>query len=386
MRHENPLLTHAIYIGRYNINAISANPNLNPNMITRFTHLAWNWENLSIHRNVTWHFIESNPNLRWDMEAVSKNYNITFKEFYDSFESEMFQNNPNLEWEMYWVVQSHQITWDNINDDSLGIDWSASEKAVPYVGISYNPNITWQNVMERRDINWNYEALSTNPNVTIEIVKSNLNREWDWLELTEHKNITTKMIMENPDLPWEFEDRLTGKQPIDIEYIYFCMEKLGHNLPWNCISSSKYISWDVIVANNLPWDKKSVSSNINITWEIVCNNPNYGWDFGMLSANPNISWDIVVINSNLPWDFGKMSSNPNITAGIVFSNYGLPWDFEAISANEFCHHEFFVSEQYKKILVKRFMNICGEKLIQAACHPSRINYWHEDAVGDYGEF
>ena len=67
MRHENPLLTHAIYIGRYNINAISANPNLNPNMITRFTHLAWNWENLSIHRNVTWHFIESNPNLRWDM-------------------------------------------------------------------------------------------------------------------------------------------------------------------------------------------------------------------------------------------------------------------------------------------------------------------------------
>jgi len=32
---------------------------------------------------------------------------------------------------------------------------------------------------------------------------------------------------------------------------------------------------------------------------------------------------------------------------------------------------------YKKKLVKKFMDTCWEELIQKACHPSRIENWHE---------
>ena len=60
-----------------------------------------------------------------------------------------------------------------------------------------------------------------------------------------------------------------------------------------------------------PWDWNGLSSNPNITWDIVEKNPDKPWDWGVLSGNPNITWDIVEKNPDMPWD-GALSGNPSM--------------------------------------------------------------------------
>jgi hypothetical protein len=36
------------------------------------------------------------------------------------------------------------------------------------------------------------------------------------------------------------------------------------------------------------------------------------WRWIYLSSNPNITWDIVEANPDKPWNWGGLSKNPNI--------------------------------------------------------------------------
>ena len=42
------------------------------------------------------------------------------------------------------------------------------------------------------------------------------------------------------------------------------------------------------------WNYSRLSSNRNITWEIVENNSHKPWNYNYLSKNPNITWNIVI--------------------------------------------------------------------------------------------
>ena len=58
-----------------------------------------------------------------------------------------------------------------------------------------------------------------------------------------------------------------------------------------------------------PWNWKSLSSNLNITWEIIQQNPDKPWDWMWLSNNPNITWEIIQSNPDKPWDWRYISCN-----------------------------------------------------------------------------
>jgi len=64
----------------------------------------------------------------------------------------------------------------------------------------------------------------------------------------------------------------------------------------------------------------AISKNPNVTWDTVCENPDWPWNYKGLSANPNITWDIVQENPDLPWNYKYLSTNPNITWDIVQEN------------------------------------------------------------------
>lgn len=78
---------------------------------------------------------------------------------------------------------------------------------------------------------------------------------------------------------------------------------------------------------NAKWNYFSVSKNINITWKLVCDNPQIPWDYRGLSMNKNITWEIIRINSDKPWDYFYVSKNPNITWEIACKNVNYPWDY-----------------------------------------------------------
>src|SRR3989344_9269696 len=56
-----------------------------------------------------------------------------------------------------------------------------------------------------------------------------------------------------------------------------------------------------------PWSWYRLSSNPNITLEIVQNNPTKPWDWYNLSSNPNITWEIIQKNMNKPWNWHGLS-------------------------------------------------------------------------------
>ena len=56
-----------------------------------------------------------------------------------------------------------------------------------YSGLSYNPNITLEYVIQNPNIPWDYNGLSCNPNITWEHVRDNPNIPWDYCGLSTNK-------------------------------------------------------------------------------------------------------------------------------------------------------------------------------------------------------
>ena len=62
-------------------------------------------------------------------------------------------------------------------------------------------------------------------------------------------------------------------------------------------------------------------------WESMC------FDFGILSSNPNITFDVVEKYINNPWDWYKLSSSPNLTFDVVEKYINKPWDWYELSSS-----------------------------------------------------
>ncbi len=70
----------------------------------------------------------------------------------------------------------------------------------------------------------------------------------------------------------------------------------------------KIITWDIICTYKQFKNCPGVAENPNVTWQIICDTPNYSWNDNHLSVNPNLTWKIV---RDYPrdWNFGWMSFN-----------------------------------------------------------------------------
>ena len=49
-------------------------------------------------------------------------------------------------------------------------------------------------------------------------------------------------------------------------------------------------------------------------FQFIKETPDKPWNFELLSSNPNITWDIVKDNPDVPWDFDSLSANEMSTA------------------------------------------------------------------------
>ncbi len=111
-----------------------------------------------------------------------------------------------------------------------------------------------------------------------------------------------------------------------------CLENAKWN--WSSLSSNENITWDIVKENiERPWDWRCLTMNKNITWEIIKENIDLPWNWYELSRNENITWEIVKTNIDKPWDWYGLSSNKIITWDIVKENINLPWNWLALSSN-----------------------------------------------------
>ena len=118
---------------------------------------------------------------------------------------------------------------------------------------------------------------------------------------------------------------------------------------WDSLSYNPTITLDIKENPEKPWDWYSLSRHPTITWDIVKENPKKPWNWEGLSSNPNITWDVVKDNLHKPWNWFSLSSNPNITWDIIKENPDKPWCWNKLLRTNFSkQREQFLSQQYIK--------------------------------------
>jgi hypothetical protein len=238
---------------------------------------------------------------------------------------------------------------------------------------------------------WDWEFITSNPNITFEYIlenKKNSNIAWYWRFISQNKSINIKDIINNINLPWDWEyvalntnidlnsielykfPRLLYniyKNSDIINYLETSSYDLKFNQPlskcldWNLLSSNTNLTIDIII-NNLDkqWNWFLLSNNKNIKfkdilkhlniinnwnwyelclkedleWNDIISNPKLPWDWSAISQNYNLTtFEFIMNNPDKPWKWLNISKNPNITWDIISSNPELPWDWYGVSQN-----------------------------------------------------
>ena len=70
-----------------------------------------------------------------------------------------------------------------------------------------------------------------------------------------------------------------------------------------------------------PWDWEGLSSNPNMTMEIVEKYPTKPWDWYYISQNPNVTMETVKKYHDKSWSWKGLSKNPNVTTMEMVEKY-----------------------------------------------------------------
>ena len=111
-----------------------------------------------------------------------------------------------------------------------------------------------------------------------------------------------------------------------------------------------------------------------MNWEFVELHLDKDWDWCKLSEHehPNITWDIINNNLDKPWELYCLSSNPNVNWKIIHDNPNIDFVSNLIY-NKMYRHPHFYSESFRKRQWHKFWSESMEEFIARSWHPDRVN-------------
>ena len=218
------------------------------------------------------------------------------------------------------------------------------ELKIDYNLLSYNPNVTYEYIVENKYFLWNkiilnkrfgkdiknyilnnkyyndlnkfyifdilYEIYESWENILY--IEKNYNHEIRYQLLSMNKNISWEIILNNIDKDWNFEYLVIYNENITVD-IVLNNKKYFNDYCIKLLSKNKGINWnDILKHNEIEWNYKDISLNPNITFDIVLNNLDKKWCFHRLSSNPNITIDIIMQYNQFNWSMYWYSYNPKI--------------------------------------------------------------------------
>lgn len=130
------------------------------------------------------------------------------------------------------------------------------------------------------------------------------------------------------------------------------------------LSSNPNISWNII-ENNLdkPWDWENISCNLNINIDILKNNLDKPWNWDNLSRYINFKNNddfvqFLDLNKSINWDI--ISDNQSLTVNIINNNLYKPWEWCGLALLSFSKNkneevlELFQNMQNMNIEYERY--------------------------------
>ena len=279
---------------------VSLNPTLTIEDVKEDLEKPWSWHNISQNYNLVknWENYRRNKDFPWDLTRLIQNPAIIPAEAM-SKNPELFENNDRRVWSsMSW---NRNLTWDDVKD-RLNKPWAwegISEngkvitsfemmrdlaKVYPICIETYSQNssLTWENVFNNIMVDWDMEGLSSNESVvTFEIIKERKNlrkgKEWDWYFLSLNRKVATeKNVLENPEMPWNFS-ALSGNEEA---------------VSWELVREHADKDWDWITVNRILQEKLIVKMmrrnmaayRIQWHWRNYLENPNHSHGYTYTKA------------------------------------------------------------------------------------------------------
>lgn len=182
------------------------------------TNPKWNWYKISESIYITTENIDNHPELPWEWHFVSLNPNINKDFLFRNIDKPFFWG---------WVSQNPAITLKDI--ENYGFHWEFNS----------NP-----------DGHFTEKGVSGNPNLTIDFVIDHLYERWNWRLLSENKAITLQDIENHPELIWDWygDERpnayywngrtyvyggISGREDLTLEFV---AKHIHKNWDWNCLA------------------------------------------------------------------------------------------------------------------------------------------------------
>jgi len=175
----NPISLWTWYFG------ISRNPNLTIEFVKKHCDKDLNWYFVSQSKSIHPQDVEDNPSMLWDWDGLSYNPNITI---------DFVKRHLRRPWNWFMLSCHSNITLDMVTAFPVtgacwAVNYGVGEAVIPATGpcwaidgLSSNPNISLQTMLERPDIQWNWSNVAGNSSLTFE----------DFEYLCEHKEINPK--------------------------------------------------------------------------------------------------------------------------------------------------------------------------------------------------
>lgn len=251
-------------------NTISLYNNIKFQHVIDNPHLDWDWCAISGHNNVTFEMIKNNDKIPWNYEGILSNKNIGFDELVEYVIK--FNNLDKTD----WVNEIIQMEKGQLTDD----------KSATFNQLLKNKGITVNDIMKYKELPWDYYSLSLNCNITWDFVLENIDEDWDW---------DLDGLFSRPTNSW---DDIKKYGPLILE-------------DWD--ENNVLDNFDESTVNH-------ISTNPNITWNIIANNMHENWDWSGVTVNPNITMKIINDNPSVPWDKNLIYKNKSISFDDLVNN------------------------------------------------------------------
>lgn len=299
-----------------NLKLIAANRNCDINgILCKYHNLDWDFEALSLNRNIKAETIQKLGNKGWNWQHVMV---------------------PELTCDMLKLIPTDLIktaVYNHMKVISHEIFQEHCPKDSSLTMISYNLNIPIWEIIEmdrsndpmqlsrRPDVNidvlkkfpnyrWCWKTLSSqNPNIGIEDIMQNLQLPWSFNAVSGRSDLTVSIVQNNPKLSWNWEE--LSRSSIAVEL----MRLFGPHMFWKVAIHNIHVPMSIIINHHIMSGFVGELRRDDITIRDILINPKLDWNWRLLTATLPIQ-DIVK-NKHLGWMYENLHHNPSIAEAII---------------------------------------------------------------------
>ncbi len=189
--------------------------------------LDWEWCHLTTRPDITWEYMQANKHLPWDCLNKLRNHNRPLEYILKNYIP-------------YTILNDTKHINEIIEDDKYDAYYSSNSLTHmnAYMFMTWNKHITLENLEK---IYTKYKALfqdpghfslimrglTTNPRITLDYVLNHPEMEWNWELLVNNTNICLADVIQHPEIPWSYS-LLSEKEYLTIEFVESNLDK-----PWD---------------------------------------------------------------------------------------------------------------------------------------------------------